>query len=270
MEFLFSRNYECLEECDTCLPCRDEEQDHDPCFNELSLKSKGVGQFLDQVNELYCWEAQYCDEYRFRECEERETDDDVDDDDIIVHFVQPAAANTHIIEKVPYEKKLPLKKEETEKKYEDKSTPYKTKAQLINSRMARYRTTVEQVLKDSGNNTLADKVHIFLKDPQPRADRLSQLLDDIIRYGNKEQETGKTLDRKQVFDLLQNSICYYLDKVCFNGKELERISSLNEIFEELRKEKTDMTAVYYYWEPDEIKKYESGLDLDAIKHMITK
>jgi hypothetical protein len=64
MEFLFSRNYECLEECDTCLPCRDEEKDQDPCFNELSSKSKSTGQFLDQVNELYCWEAQYCDEYR--------------------------------------------------------------------------------------------------------------------------------------------------------------------------------------------------------------
>ena len=85
-------------------------------------------------------------------------------------------------------------------------------------------------------------------------------------------KAGKALTKGQIHDLLQSAICYYMDKICFNGKNMKKLTDLKKIFEKLRKKKINVAGIYSYWNMNEVKKYEPALDETEIKKLfgITK
>lgn len=58
IELLFNRYYECLPECVDCLPCRDHKPVKPGCWDEKDKILRPLG-FVDQINEIYCFED-YC------------------------------------------------------------------------------------------------------------------------------------------------------------------------------------------------------------------
>ena len=80
-------------------------------------------------------------------------------------------------------------------------------------------------------------------------------------------KAGKALIKGQVDDLLQSAICYYLDKIYFNGKDIKKLSDLKNIFEKLRKKKINVAGIFSYWNMIEVKKYEPALDETEIRKL---
>lgn len=255
LAFLFDRNYECLDECESCQPCGEEEYGTDFCSeNWLQEPMSDPYKYLNQINELYCWREQLCDEYEFRPCKSETSNGETDDVDVILHSrrTTPVEAQTH-----------------PEEAAERDVLPLKPKPQVVNSRMTRYRTEVDRVLEASGQHPLAGKAQAFVNDPQPSPERTSNLLEEVAQ--NKKPEKGKKLGEEQVAILLQNILCYYLDKVCFDGKDPEKIKALRPALENLARAQAnlDLSAMYAYWEPDQVRLYEPGTDIAVIRKIIT-
>ena len=123
------------------------------------------------------------------------------------------------------------------------------------------------VLEKSKNNPVAAQVQSFLADPFPSYERLSKLVSEILQNKVAKIKGSKALTKNQVHDLLQSSICYYLDKLCFNGKNMARLNELKKVFEKLRKDKIDIRGMLEYWDLAEIKKQEPELPEEEIKRL---
>jgi hypothetical protein len=242
LEFLFNRRYECLNDCDVCncLSLKDEKNETDFCLETRSETStNNPYEFLNQINELYCWTQQDCREQ-------------IEND--ILHSRLSSGA----------------REEYTSAAEADiEETPLKPKPQVVNSRMARYRSAVDQVLEKTNKHIIAEKAKAFVTDPLPSAERASNLLMEILE--NKKPEKEKPLTKTRIVNLLQSVLCYYLDKLCFNGKDLENIEALRKCLKAIREAKTagDMSSVYEYWEPEQVRLYEPETDIAAIRRFIT-
>ncbi len=227
LELLFDRNYECLDECEFCMPCDGGSDQPNQCFPKGSLNAE-PDLYLSQINDLFCWRDQQCKEYEFIDCgkEVRQPGEDV----------------------------ILLRAEST-----GRDQPKKRKPQVVNARMSKYRTSVSEVLKNS-NNPIAKKAQIFLADPHPAFDRLSRLAEEIIKNKAPKVDEGKALTKAQVKALLESGICYYIDKICFNGKELKQIREVKKVIEKLRKVKISIKHLFDYLDLPELIAYEPSLE----------
>jgi len=282
LDFLFERNYECLDECSICFPCDDNVQQPASCFNN-NLQRTNEPDFLDLVNDIYCLTDQDCEKYRFAGCEsEVQVPDFVEDeltgtDDMInletsdVLPLQPVAEKE--VEEKPTRKSKttqPLKateeKERTTLPSNSSVSNAKSKAQGVNSRLNKYRTNIAAILAKTNNHPLAMKAQSFIADPSPSPDRLLKLVTEIIQNKVAKNKTAKALLKKQVYELLRDSICYYLDKICFNGRDMAKLKVLKAVFEKLHKAKINTGSIYEYWNLPEVKLYEPALNEEEVKH----
>jgi hypothetical protein len=273
LDILFNRNYECLEECNVCGTCEDVQQPRQPCFVRV-VNKEDENKYLNQINDLYCWRVQYCGEYQFIDCDQQ-FDFRIVDRGATIEVAETPEAITVATEERPIEStKGPtvsrrVEKPEPEKEIiEPKKTEpavSKSKRQVVNSRMTKYRTDANEVFAKSKQNPIAGKVQSFLIDPEPSIDRLSKLQSEIIQ--NKEPKVGKPLTKSQSLTLLQSMISYYLDKICFNGKDSKKIGVLKKTMEKLKKEKINPVLIFGYWKMEEVKKYEPELDTAKIRKL---
>jgi len=276
LDILFNRNYECLEECDVCGSCEDVPQPKQPCFVRVA-SVQDDNKYLNQINDLFCWRVQYCGEYNFIDCNSQSVIDRIVDRGARIEAVEPVEAVTA----TPVEKPVEGTKEAVTSKPGDKLEPEKeievpkkpeadasrSKRKVVNSRMAKYRTDAEEVLNKSKQNPVAAKVQSFLIDPEPSVDRLSKLQSEIIQ--KKEPKVGKPLTKNQIHTLLQCMISYYLDRICFNGKDSKKISELKKTMDKLKKEKVNLMIIFGYWNMEEVRKYEPELDTAEIKKLFS-
>ena len=276
LDILFNRNYECLEECDVCGSCEDVPQPKQPCFVRVA-SVQDDNKYSNQINDLFCWRVQYCGEYNFIDCNSQSVIDRIVDRGARIEAVEPVEA---VIE-TPVEKPVevaraavtskPGEKSEPEKEIEVPKKPEagasRSKRKVVNSRMAKYRTDVEEVFNKSKQNPVAAKVQSFLIDPEPSVDRLSKLQSEIIQ--KKEPKVGKPLTKNQIHTLLQCMISYYLDRICFNGKDSKKISELKKTMDKLKKEKVNLMIIFGYWNMEEVRKYEPELDTAEIKKLFS-
>ena len=300
LEFLFNRNYECLPDCEVCKPCEDNTQQRQPCFGDV-IDTQNENEYLNQVNDLYCWQEMDCANYRFIDCESQQQPPEGEDDPILLLRKRKEATGTGETKKTAgtasNEKTIDKKKagaasravkrieseHEVTPAKEPDTAPSKPKRQVVNSRMAAYRTMATDVFKKSKHNPLAAQVQSFLSDPAPSPGRLLKLATEVVdnkallsgRQGSKGKDEKampgtlsiQTLTKKQVYGLLQSAICYYLDSVCFNGKDIKKITDLEKVFTKLRKEKINLVGIYAYWDMEEIKKHEPALDETEIRRL---
>ena len=272
LDFLFNRNYECLKKCDACGTCEDEQPPTDPCFHRV-VNVEEENKYLNQINDLYCWRIQNCGS--FIDCESQESAFRIVDrggtievaetpEAITVQLTEkPAETKTETSISEPAEKATPDKESIEIKKTE--APVSRSKRQVVNSRMAKYRADAEEVFAKSKQNPIAGKVQSFLMDPEPSIDRLSKLQTEIIQ--NKEPKVGKPLTKTQIHSLLQSMISYYLDKICFNGKDSRKIGELKKTMDKLKKEKVNPALIFGYWNMEEVRKYEPELDTAEIKKL---
>ena len=240
LEFLFHRNFKCPDNDDPCSSPSENRPTDDFCFANDSEELTEEERFQDQVHRLYCWREQDCDAYKFMSCYPEPVIGREDNN--VLLLATPAGEVA-----------------------EGTVARLKSKPQLVNSRLTRYRSGAEQVLKEVPDHPLAMKVQSFLNDPQPAETRTVKLLSELAR---NEKSEGQILSQQQLLSLLQSSIGYYLDKVCFNGKDLKKIEALGGTLKELRQAGIDAEAIYRSWTPEEVQQYEPEVDVALIKAVI--
>ena len=69
LDFLFRRNYECMDDCDSCVACELTEPQTNPCL-ATEITKEDQNRFLNQVNKAFCWEPVSCNGYEFIACEQ--------------------------------------------------------------------------------------------------------------------------------------------------------------------------------------------------------
>ena len=260
LAFLFDRNYECLDDCMVCLPCGDDIQQASRCFAEAD-NTERKNTYLSQINDLYCWYDQNCDQYEFEACEKNAPGDpDVPGGPILNIGRQPLNAIKEIKPRTVKKSGITRKTKETSTDLsENDPGAARQKRQVVNSRLTKYRKVANDIFEKSHNNAVVVKVQRFLLDPNPTQERLTKLIIEILQ-NNIPEKMGKRLTKKQVRELLQASICYFLDKVFFNGNNKPKLGQLKKIIEKFRKAETDMKALYDYWDFAEIMAFEPGLN----------
>jgi len=283
MELLFQRNFECLADCDVCRPCTDDEIIEKPCFEELNT-SGDPNEHLNQINELFCFREVCCEEYEFIDCEKQEPTLEREDKDKKPPPIksEPPPEKPGILKKVPSVQKEIIIDKEAGKKHsgvKQKKTPsaepepapvqLKTKPQVVNSRLTKYKTKTEQILLKSRNNPIAMVVNTFLKDPKPSLDRFRKIVTEVVENKMKKKKGDIALKKDQSYELLRSMICYYLDRLIFNGEGMKNKEELKQIFENLRKAKKDIEDIYSYWNSQEVKIYEPQINEEEIRKILT-
>jgi hypothetical protein len=163
------------------------------------------------------------------------------------------------------------------KESRQKSTPQpesrkeiQLKAQVINSRLNNnYKTVVASIQKATDGNPLADKLDSFLLTPAADIVKLEKLVTEIIRNEKPAKKKVKVLNKEQQQQMIKAAVCFYLDKVCFNGKDEALINKLQPVVAQFTKVKMDGQVIYNYWNPEEVVKYEPDTDVDFIRHVLS-
>jgi len=92
-------------------------------------------------------------------------------------------------------------------------------------------------------------------------------VDEIIKNRVLKAGEGKTLTKAQLQELLQASICYYIDKISFNGKDRKQFREVKNTIEKLRKEKILIKDMYDYLGLPELIAYEPSLNGEELKRL---
>jgi hypothetical protein len=308
LDLLIGTEYDCLDDCVPCMPCPDlVETKPLNCIEEekkirktMIMKSRLTGGvlfsrlkapngFLNQVNQIFCFKK-YCDHTR-----KSQPDIAIEPKEMFVAMKRETPADLTVtqnpapITESPKPEQPPIKKEprpevkaskqpaKADQPAEKKSAirpesrkEIQLKAQVINSRLNNnYKTVVESVQKTSNANPLADKLDSFLHTPEPDIVKLGKLVAEVIRNEMPTKKKAKLLNKAQQQQIIKAAVCFYLDKVCFNGKDETLINKLEPIVAQLSKVKMDGQAIYSYWNPNEVIKYEPDTDVDFIKRVLS-
>ncbi|WP_214227654.1 hypothetical protein [Pedobacter sp. B4-66] len=249
LDFLFRRNYECLDECETCQPCKHEQPEVNPCFNrDVEIVKGDKNRFLNQVNETFCWRVTDCDQYEFTECGSAYK---LKDDGLKL-------ANKVALAEV---------KEAGLRKKLQKATKAEVKTAFINSRIEAYRSTATHIAKKIKGHAIVSNVQKFLDLEELSIPRFETIVMSIIQNKKSSGKSAITLNQHQILHLLECVVCYTLDVLCF--KEKGQINLLNNAFEKMRKAKIDMSAIYNHWDGLDVKKHQSNTNIDAVKILLT-
>ena len=147
--------------------------------------------------------------------------------------------------------------------------PLMPKARYVNSRMAGYKAVAREVIERSNNNPLAVMAQAYFNDPSPTPHKTDTLITRLLENVKPEEAEIKRLSRDMKKDLVTAIVCYYLDKISFDHKDSRQIKQSNKTFEKLRKAKIGIQNIYEDWNGAEVKKYEPGVDLDALHELVT-
>lgn len=270
IQLLFDKRYDCLDECIECQPCKEPAPVKiESCFKDgkPSLK-KNPYEFLNQVQDVYCL-PRYCERVTVTipgniplpTTPKRKVQ--------LPPVPQPAAQvkAAPAIKKEVTEKRVALKPAAVKTPVADKPADIRQKAQVVNTRLKRYKNLAAQVLEHSKGNPVASKLQAFLNESEPSADTLDKYALEIIQNKKPTTRGAKVLNSHQQLDLLQATVCYYLDKISFNGKDPDKFALLQKTTTRLAKAGIDVQHIYNYWDAAEMEKYEPGIDTDMIKKL---
>jgi hypothetical protein len=308
LRLLFSIPYDCLDQCVDCQPCTEPGNAKTPsCPDEEWLLKRKNRQFdslmdvpfafLNQVNETFCF-SDYCRRAEFNNDlllrdTEKNKENLVEKPAPTVVTRKEASAHPKPVlrdsvkeETKPVEKTAPIvvAKKETPARpkpvaREDKEAaaePVKKvpainaqqKAKTVNTRFKKYKTAVTDIIEHTAGNPLAIKTDRFISSQQADAEKLDTLCSGILE--NQKANKGiKQLTKTQQLHLLRSAVCFYLDKVSFNGKDESAYKQLSKVTAQLKKRGINMQVVFKYWDADEVATVETDADIDFIRKVIT-
>lgn len=266
LDFLFRKNYECLEECKVCLPCQEEEPKTNPCSNEEEEEpSKEKGKktsdqkekknqkdkncFLNQVNDSFGWEEMDCKERSMDNQRLKAEKLSVETESVKVkpvgHETKPVINETKPVANA------------------------KEKTAFINHRLESYRNNTAGIAGKLNKNTIVLNVQSFLKEKAPAIEHFETIVMSIIQNKKPSGKNAVALNKHQVLHLMESVVGYTLDHLCLKKNKSADITLLNSAFEKMRKAKIDMSAIYNHWDGLEVKKYQPKLRIDEIKTLLT-
>lgn len=281
LRLLFSTYYDCLPPCTECIPCADPGTIKLPsCFEqEKLLKIKNGASdstmnppfaFLNQVNETFCF-SDYC--------HKQELVKDIgtlEKTSPELKMNEPAKAPVAIKKEIPVSRKpIALAKQETEKTAIKKSAPHKApavniqlKAKTVNARYKKYKTAVAVIIEQTPGNPLAIKADRFISSQQADAGKLEILCSAILE--NPKADNGvKKLNKTQQLQLMRAAICFYVDKISFNGKEAAAYKPLGKIVTQIKKAGIDTHPVFTFWDAAAVATIEPDVNIDFVRQLIT-
>jgi hypothetical protein len=230
LDFLFKRNYECIDDCTTCLPCKNEVVESLPCFNQdIKLVKSNQNRFLNQVNETFCWQVVNCEKYEFLDC------------DRIIRIEGDRKTSPKAKKKTP----IRIKRTET------------------------YRNTTNQIAQKLKNSVVVANVQAFLMDDKPTVQHFETVVTGIIQNKKSSKTNSTALNAHQILHLLQNVVGYTLDYFSYEKDKTDDIKLLKGTFEKMHKAKIDMSAIYNHWDGLELKKSLPHIQIDEIKELLT-
>ena len=139
----------------------------------------------------------------------------------------------------------------------------------MQSRTHGYETNIRSVQDSHPDKEVIAHALIFLKKSKPDPDQYQLLMDDILKDKTNKAKNilGMKKSEKQI--LIENITWKYLDSVCFNGKDLESILTLKDVFAICVKGDIDMKEMYKAWDSDQIAALEPEIDFKKIKKTMT-
>jgi hypothetical protein len=230
LDLLFRRNYECLKDCDTCLPCGNGNPEPGSCFKETKVE-KDPNAFLNQINRAFCWRTQQCEEYEFIACEREEK-----------------------VSTAPVPKSLASAADQRV---------------FRASRVDAYRTRTGHIAEKLKKNKLVVAVQAFLQEKAPEIAHFEAIVVDIIQNKKPSGKEAQALNKHQVLHLLEDVTGYTLDHLFFKKGKTGGLELLNPAFEKMRKAKIDVAAIFNHWDGLELKKYLPDLHIDEIRTVFT-
>jgi hypothetical protein len=276
LNLLFSIPYDCLDPCIDCQPCTDPGNEKKPgCLDEEMLLKRKNRQFdslmevpfafLNQVNETFCF-SDYCHQSEFK-------------NDLLLREKgkireKPVKKTAPVIvaKKETPAKPKPVARENkvaAAEPVEGKpAVDVQQKAKIINARFKKYKSEVAGIIEHTSGNPLAIKTDRFISSQQAEADKLDTLCSGILE--NPKTNKGiKQLNKTQQLHLLRSAVCFYLDKVSFNGKDESAYKQLSKVTAQLKKGGINMQVVFKYWDSDEVAAVEPDADINFIRKVIT-
>ena len=248
LDFLFRRNYECLDECTKGLPCKQGEPDNSPCFNrDVETAERDKNRFLNQVNETFCWQVTDCDKYQFIDCGQRLTE---------------SIRRTPVLAKTAAEVKGTALKKKSKK-----AIIAEEKAAFINKRIESYKSTSANIAEKLKKHAIVSSVQKFLDQEELSIPQFETIVTSIIQNKKPSGKNAVTLNQHQIQNLLESVVCYTVDILVF--KEKGQVDLLSDAFEKMRKAKVDMSSIYNHWDGLDVKKHQATMDIEAVKSLLT-
>jgi hypothetical protein len=234
LQILFKKQFDPLPDCQDCIPC-DCNDSVGSCAPDLKDPCEGTS-VLSNINELYCWSND--PEYSYNFCESGTS--------------EAGAANQALTR--------------------SEVTPEHTireKSRIVQSRTHAYEANLLAIKESYPEKELIDHALIFLKKSKPAPEQYLLLIDDILKDKSSKAKgiVGLKKGEKQI--LIENITWRWLDAICFNGKDLDKILALKDHFAHLREKGLDMKEIYKKWNSGQIAAFEPDLDFKKIKKAMT-
>lgn len=265
-DFLFRRQYECLESTKVCMPCENDSTLFDPCLEDRKQTAGiTIRERIDRkLNELYCWQQQNCSQYRFISCEQRIKQDDVIllRQPISAIETNPGTDTTKSSSELIVSRKVNLEQENVSPHVESMS-----KTKFINSRLSKYKKELDTLVSSTKGLKVAVKSRRFIDNAAPTTADFRKLVYEIVEQN--ADKSNKILTKKRMNQFLEIITWFYLDKWAFNGKDISSLKKAGEVFEYMRQNKNDMLEIYRLWESESLKKYEPTIDYNSVRKLLT-
>jgi hypothetical protein len=296
LHLLFKKEFEQVPDCQSCRPCNcgDETDSCVPASNDPCAQKT----VLEKINQLFCWSNDREDIQTY--CENgirpsqgtgpvlemkagkktpaaKPSEEAVVPKEAVAQQAKSAAVAGEIKSKEEATAKKPKPKEEKNTPAKESATgavpqPAKTpdqnlkeKFRLVQSRAHSYEQHIQALDKElPGKEAIANAL-IFLKKAKPTPEQYTELAEAVLKDKTVKAKNIKGLNKEQKQSLIENITWKYLDTVCFNGRDLDRILSLKNEFASLGEKGIDMKAVYKGWKHEEIAAVETGIDFKKIK-----
>ena len=265
LEFVFDQQFNCLNECTDCLPCKDDTTTQAGCFDN-DITDNGANNFVNEINELYCFQTINCADNRIKESRDTNVEKltGLKNEPLLIKNITILKNESAVLKPATVKK---IGKIEKEKPLGDNTLiPLSS---FVNSRIAFYKNAVEVVKIAVQNNSIAVKAERFLKTQSPTEAQIETIVTEIIQNKKPTDNNGITINKSRKYILLENIVCYALDKAFFNGNGLAQIKILLPVFTKIENAGFEMNTIYERWNSKEVKKYLPEINIIEIKKTIT-
>ncbi|HLK27339.1 MAG TPA: hypothetical protein VKT28_02070 [Puia sp.] len=234
-EFLFTKEFKCLDDCVTCLPCKENKPSVVPCFTAACDEQAMPGKYdiVNQVSEIFCWGGMECGGTK-KNNEPTDT----------VNQVKTGKAAT------------PL----TKNNNGDVDAENK-----IDERFTKYRDEARSIVTASEKNNIAVAVLSFLQSAATLAD-LKNVIESILKNVKPKAKSKQALTTDQVKKLTSTCVFYYLDRAVFDNKKNSLNNELQSMVDDLKKAR--IAPEFGEWNADEVKLIKPDAEINNIEKLL--
>jgi hypothetical protein len=301
IEFLFEHPQDCLPDCRVCGDWAEDGTEASDEEKNAEAELAQQGEWLDQINRLYCWKDRRCaekwvdsgqptedkgtkiEEEAIEETKEekveievegRRREEEIDEIEKVL-FVEETPDEIVVVEIVEEVKVVEIQgREETLEQGEtprreemreplERASDARTIRRLQSGRRSRYEQRIAEWKEASGEEKLAENAGVFLLDPNPSAKRLEGLFKEIMK--GVRRTTAKGRQRQALAEIV---LSIYLDRISMETDNDERWEHLRETVKKLDIRLEDASSFYEQWQPEEMRRLAPRLPADRIESLM--